>query len=467
LKQTADVYKLQDRHEEGCKLLESIFELDLGTDEEALNLTKEVHTTLGEIYRDKGEYARALEAYEAASINEAGQGKPNDTDDQNFHGILECLHNLHRHEAIFEKITRWDVPTRDRWLLKAPPRFLTIFHIAIKTLERSPFIDNWYAGAIKRLRFTESTYFHWLTLANAYWHVLDQPEKALKIYERVFRAVAKKLRSNLAPRSLYEWRDARSDFTELLYETALDAKPCDHDHILQYLLAITVDFAMKAAEVDDYWSQADDRAQNLLCARIYKLFGKTTKARKILDGEFRLCIDLLEDNVGSNDIYAFDGLAQILAVADCKEEARLAYSLTFSNVNPQNETKQEKETEEDSDDEEESEALGDEDLADESWGCDGCGKQYRNFAEPLYTCLVCPNVDLCPACYTDLKADKGGLTGLIGYGKFCNPQKHEYLKGPVNGWKGVKDGVIRYEGKEVKFNVWLEGLKEMWKNLEL
>jgi tetratricopeptide (TPR) repeat protein len=457
-RQIAEVYSLQERYEEGCKVLESVFELDLGTDEDALNLIKDVHAARGGIYQANGEYARALEAYEAASTNKAGR---------NIDGILECLHNLRRHEAILEKISSWDASTRDEWLLDTLPRFLTIFHIAIKRMERSPFLSKCYTEAIKRSRFTQATYLHWLKLADAYWHVLDQPEKALKIYDRVFQKVAKELRSYSDLEYIYQWRNARSNFTLLLCEAALDAKACDHDHILQHLLHITVDFTMKAADMDDYWSQSDDRAQNLLCARIYKLLGKTTEARKILDYEFRLAIDLLEDNIGSNDIYAFNWLTQCLAVVGCKEEARLAYSLSFSNVDPQSAAQQEKDTEDDSDEEEESKALGDEDLVHEIRGCDGCSKGFRNFAESLYKCLICPNVDLCTACYTDHMADKNGLAGLIGYAKFCNPIKHEYLKAPVNGWKGVKDGVIRYDGKEVRFTVWLEDLKEMWKNLEL
>jgi tetratricopeptide (TPR) repeat protein len=467
LTQIVEVYIRQERHQEGCELLESVLESDLGTDEEATNLIRKVRLNLGEIYEDKGEHVRALEAYEAAGTYKAGQGNLNDLDYQCLERILECLHKLRRHEAILEMIAGWDVSIRDSWLSYASPRHLTIFHIAIKMLERSPFMINCYTGAIKRSAFPEFTYFGWFKLADAYWHVLEQPKKALEIYQRVFRTVAKKLRSISKYDTLDLWREARSNFMQLLYETALDAEAGDHEHILQYLSDITVDFNLKAADRDDYVSQVPDRAQNLLCARICMLLGKTTEARKILDHEFRLSIDLLEDNVGSNDIYAFEGLTQVLAVVGCKEEATLAYSLKFSNVNPQDAAEQAEEADEDSDDEEESKALRDEDLVEQGWGCDGCGKKILSFTKPLYTCLVCPNVDLCTACHADLMADKSGLQGIIGYGKFCNTRKHEYLKGPVNGWKGVKDGVIRYEEKEIKFTVWLENLKDVWKKLEL
>jgi hypothetical protein len=41
------------------------------------------------------------------------------------------------------------------------------------------------------------------------------------------------------------------------------------------------------------------------------------------------------------------------------------------------------------------------------------------------------------------------------------PSGHKHIKAPAPGWKGVKDGVIRFEAEEnnIKFETWLSELK--------
>lgn len=40
---------------------------------------------------------------------------------------------------------------------------------------------------------------------------------------------------------------------------------------------------------------------------------------------------------------------------------------------------------------------------------------------------------------------------------------HIYVKGPIDGWRGVKDGVIRIGEEKLAFKKWLQTLKdERW-----
>ena len=42
---------------------------------------------------------------------------------------------------------------------------------------------------------------------------------------------------------------------------------------------------------------------------------------------------------------------------------------------------------------------------------------------------------------------------------WCGPD-HRYVKGPIDDWRGVKDGVIRIGDENLPFKEWLRGLRE-------
>lgn len=42
---------------------------------------------------------------------------------------------------------------------------------------------------------------------------------------------------------------------------------------------------------------------------------------------------------------------------------------------------------------------------------------------------------------------------------WCGPN-HTFIKGPVDGWRGVKDGVIRIDKEQIPFKDWLKGLRD-------
>jgi hypothetical protein len=45
---------------------------------------------------------------------------------------------------------------------------------------------------------------------------------------------------------------------------------------------------------------------------------------------------------------------------------------------------------------------------------------------------------------------------------YCG-QNHTYIKAPVEGWKGVKNGIMRIGNEQISFNDWLQSLKdEKW-----
>ncbi|EUC28300.1 hypothetical protein COCCADRAFT_30414 [Bipolaris zeicola 26-R-13] len=102
----------------------------------------------------------------------------------------------------------------------------------------------------------------------------------------------------------------------------------------------------------------------------------------------------------------------------------------------------------------------DEDLTGSGIFCDGgCGTDMSSWVKPIYYCLVCVNCDLCEDCHSKRLAQTRGEIAEPWH-SYCG-RDHRYIKAPMKGWKGVKDGIIRIDGEEdLSVRDWLKGLKE-------
>ena len=101
----------------------------------------------------------------------------------------------------------------------------------------------------------------------------------------------------------------------------------------------------------------------------------------------------------------------------------------------------------------------DEDVNGIKLDCDGgCGTVVDTWSQPFYYCLVCPNCDLCEECHAKRLAQTRGEE-KEPWLSFCGPH-HRYIKAPIKGWKGIKNGVIRIGAEEFTVKDWLKGLKE-------
>jgi tetratricopeptide (TPR) repeat protein len=74
--------------------------------------------------------------------------------------------------------------------------------------------------------------------------------------------------------------------------------------------------------------------------------------------------------------------------------------------------------------------------------CDGkCGRTLKTWAEPWYICVHCDDTDLCTSCLNTRRAMNRGEP-CPSWEPWCG-QNHAYIRGPVQGWRGIRAGVMR------------------------
>lgn len=104
--------------------------------------------------------------------------------------------------------------------------------------------------------------------------------------------------------------------------------------------------------------------------------------------------------------------------------------------------------------------LGDPDLLE--WVCDGScipSASYSWWGNKIaYQCNTCGHF-LCESCHEALQQAYEGKSKLKGR-KYCG-KGHDLFKVPIEGWKGIKDGVVRIEGeKDMPFQELLQHLRD-------
>ncbi|KAF5686654.1 hypothetical protein FCIRC_2797 [Fusarium circinatum] len=233
--------------------------------------------------------------------------------------------------------------------------------------------------------------------------------------------------------------------------------------------------------------------RHLTLARMYRKMGPALEFQNKLQGMIDRCIDRLSDKVGWNDSDSLAQLATSLSdlsqvVQDGKELSRVAQVLVsaqFSSLTePAHEVREDDNKEVDDDTSSEthghSTELPDEgDLADPDEVRQLCGGICKPRAEFVrwgssvgYQCLTCYFCFICQECY-DRLSDTADQEMRRTYPKYCEKQ-FGHIKGPIEGWRGVRKGMIELEGEEpVPFGQLLqrirdklceEAWKDFWKN---
>lgn len=93
--------------------------------------------------------------------------------------------------------------------------------------------------------------------------------------------------------------------------------------------------------------------------------------------------------------------------------------------------------------------------------CNSCGKAVCIWINgPSYYCVYCIDMDLCESCMQEKLARERG-EAEPGWRALC-PKGHRHVKGPIEGWRGVKAGKFRIGEKEIPVAAWVSDLEAGW-----
>ncbi|KIX01404.1 uncharacterized protein Z518_09130 [Rhinocladiella mackenziei CBS 650.93] len=225
-------------------------------------------------------------------------------------------------------------------------------------------------------------------------------------------------------------------------------------------------------------------------AKMARKMGPAQDFQAALENAFSVCYESLTDDVEWNDWLNLTNLSAVLSnMSGLDREARILVSAQFSRLalavtGGQEESEKDyngtdEESEEDDDNSNDVDSLSEEDGDINDWDplpddegdlvevlclcsgeCDPIVSWRAWKGRPMYRC---GNTILCEPCYQKRQAYNKGAHCEIGR-TYCG-RDHQYIKGPIEGWKGIKNGVMKIDNQEpVKFKDWLEDLKNnKWK----
>ncbi|RBR06164.1 uncharacterized protein FIESC28_11179 [Fusarium coffeatum] len=368
---------------------------------------------------------------------------------------------------------------------------------ALKTHEEQ-FVLEVYEDAIKHLDNVKASAPIQVELALFHWQVRNDPQTASKVLDQVLEsgsnlwlyAITNANPIDILGRAVTYQCDIAWKFFQESSDPEFKATLLESIRtILSRPLALDVPPNMSNAH------------RPLTMAKMYFKMGPVVESQKILQDAVNNCIDHLSDTVDWNDARNLVFLAKVLHVLSKKVQgkseeltrvARILVSAQLSRLDPEIPQKDEDESEagpdtpgEDDQDSKEpaqtpsqpdgkqpEDPVTDESLPDEGDSipgermCEGeCNpsKGFHGFGNQIaYQCMDCFEGFLCEECYESRVSD--GPKSLASKTLVNCDKGHQFLKMPIEGWHGVKDGKVMLEGEEpLEFKELLQQVRELCK----
>jgi tetratricopeptide (TPR) repeat protein len=423
--------------------------------------------------------------------------------------IYKILVDVNDPKDTVDKVCSWDTNLCTYWLLEDleyETKLQAEFQKAAKLEDRVDDMIKCYKAAIETTPEKGDSLLIQVELGSVHWKVLENEDLA---YEELHRVIDT---TDMSQNAKHARHRASVLLSEMMYGRIKLSPTVWMRRILAANLAV---ISQKDTESGlDAWNIRP----NISLAAAYLACNQRNDAVQLLDSTFSLCLEWLRDDVSWNDVASLRMLAKLLACVGLHRDAAIACSATFSKLDKDPEPEPEPEPEqingttsgganantssgqkdpvdnsvsgdkqpvsensetmnsdteaappiepEKTPTEEASKELNrlipdaDEERLYNPTFCNGCGKTFDFWVkdEPFYMCLICQNMDLCKECHAKRMAlnMEGGSTIKLSY---CG-MHHDYVKAPIEGWGGIKSGIMSVAPEKVEFRHWLKDVEE-------
>jgi hypothetical protein len=217
----------------------------------------------------------------------------------------------------------------------------------------------------------------------------------------------------------------------------------------------------------DFFGKSYDPSQSQLIIPLtltMRRMGPLAEYTTMSNGVFMGCMLSLQDDSSWNDKESFRMLAKVLMCmggADLEKEARIAATCQFyvMDIAKWRSDHSEEHIKQEGAEKKKGTAL-DEDIDPLARiFCSGCHKNIDNWkGGAVYLCTYCTATDLCEECFKKRTAVERGQVN--DWFMVCQ-KGHRHVKAPVEGWKGVSNGILRMD-ENLEFSDWLSRFRVEW-----
>ncbi|KLO89182.1 uncharacterized protein LW93_12603 [Fusarium fujikuroi] len=450
-------------------------------------LKRTVYTTCARTQTKLRQYDAALDSFSKAKASDADGITPG----QDLVDELRVVERRKDKSQYIQMLKEWSLVERITWIAseyaeEGEERQAIFADIASETGEQD-FIVKFHEEAVAFLDNLDAALPLRLDLAVIYFEVCREPEKALKLLDQVFDTRATGLRFPiLGGTALLMMLRAVDYMTNVQLE--LFRKSRDPVYKAERLSALAGlmqrPFASDVPRTSASWTSF----HRVGLAYMYLVMGPLEKFQQAIQSLLHDCFAGLNDSVGWNDAPYLWMLAQSLSLMskalrnddELHRYARIVASAVFSRLGNTDKSEDEVSAEEEakdqgeipaaeekddaeqphidvdtSDDEEDiAEPPTDEgDLVDPEDGYYTCGgfcnpaRKFKWWAgRSAYLYITFASGMICEECQAEYDAIERGEKKFKG--RYFYGLGQDKLKLPVEGWRGVKNGVMRIEGQE-------------------
>lgn len=418
----------------------------------------------------RGRFSEAAFCYRNARVISSNIVSPRDLlneltclwkNDDDFHAVMDTLMNSFKPIERLNLITNpylWENSEIEPWHLVL---------LATAKTGRQDDMVKLYREVIKTLDAEEAGAPVRLELAEAQWSLQHDVAGAKVLLDQIFDSVHDTLEYKLTEKAVM---DVIMDGADLMASILLRQfrNSSSAEDKVQIMLELK-DLPNRSLPSCTVVTASAWHGCRLALARMLQKVGPASEYQAIMNQVFEECLENLRDSTEANDGENIFMLAKLLGTMPGLERyGSLVMSATNQELGPQEKERSQFET-----------------NAKEGWSdvpCDGMclpRVSFNPWDQDAYMCLVCGSVGLCEDCHRT-RLEWNRTSRPADEPEFCC-DNGMYLKAPIDGWLGMKDGVMSIaktlnqssggananqavdEVEKIEFSKLLEDVEVAWK----